>query len=269
MNVQQFMQNATKTLSQAGIDSARLDVLILLEDVLGKDRSHLLAHTDIELPVGKVQILNNYITQRQKHIPLAYIRGRAPFFGRDFMVNTRVLVPRPETESVIEVLKEITLTMPPVIVDVGCGSGCIGVTAAMEVPGSTVHFYDIDKDALGMASRNAHRFQVRGQYYFTNLLEAWYGDYDIVLANLPYIPNGYPINKAAGFEPRLALFSGNDGLDHYRLLWKQIASHTPHPQHVIIESLPEQHHSLTMLAGTAAYTLHATHGYVQHFNFKA
>lgn len=265
MFLHEFFQSARQKLAQAGIESARLDVLVLLEDTLGIGRASLLAHPELKIPAAQLRKLNNYIIQRSKHIPLAYIRGRAPFFGRSFIVNNQVLVPRPETESIIELLKTTHFDQPPIIADLGCGSGCIGITAALEIPGSIIHFYDIDRDALAITKNNARLHKVLGQYHISNLLDSWHTDYNVVLANLPYVPEGYPINKAAGFEPRLALFSGQDGLDHYRLMWQQIAKRSFKPTHVIVEALPEQHPDLQSLAKTAGYQLHNAQGYAQHY----
>lgn len=269
MTVAQFLAEATKSLQKAGIESARLDVLVLLEDALGQNRSSILAHpeqliTDLQIPT-----LNNKIVQRAQHLPLAYIRGHAAFFGREFIVNKHVLIPRPETEIIIELLKECSLSKPIFVADVGTGSGCIGITAALELPAAHVHFYETDQAALDTARENARQLHVDGKYYLGNLLDPWHHDYDIVLANLPYVPDLYPINKAAEFEPALALFSGKDGLAHYRLLWQQIGAHVTKPSHVIIEAFPGQHARLTKLAAKANYRLHAAHGYVQHFALAA
>lgn len=269
MTVAQFLAEATKSLQKADIESARLDVLILLEDTLKRDRSNILAHPELSLTAAQILTLNKKITQRKKHVPLAYIRGSVAFFGREFLVNRRVLVPRPETETIIELLKECSFSQPPFIVDVGTGSGCIGITAALELPAAHVHFYDIDRAALDTAQDNARRLHVHGEYYLGNILDPWRHDYNIVLANLPYVPDLYPINEAAVFEPPLALFSGKDGLAHYRLLWQQISAHNTKPVHVIIEALPEQHASLIELATTAGYRLRKTRDYVQHFALLA
>jgi release factor glutamine methyltransferase len=268
MTIGQFLDQATKTLQEAGVESARLDTLVLLEDVVGQDRSSLLAHTDQDLNPAQNTKLNTFITQRKDHLPLAYIRGRAEFFGRTFKVNNHVLVPRPETESMIELLKNIGLSSPQLIADVGTGSGCLGVTAALELPRSQIHFLDSDTAALDIAKHNADHWHVHGTYIHSNVLDPWAGTYTVVLANLPYVPDMYPVNKAALHEPRIALFSGSDGLNHYKLLWQQLAGHEPKPAHVITESLPAQHHAMAILARNADYILYAAQGYAQHFIYK-
>jgi methylase of polypeptide subunit release factors len=132
--------------------------------------------------------------------------------------------------------------------------------------GSTVHLYDIDNHALAVAKQNARQYSLHAHYYIGNVLDPWMGNYTVVLANLPYVPDSYPINTAATFEPKLALFSGTDGLDHYRLLWRQVTMHQgPPAQHIITEALPEQHQALEQLAAASGYYLANTLGYAQHF----
>jgi release factor glutamine methyltransferase len=255
MTIGQFLKNATDALVVAGVDSARLDCLVLLEDVLKKDRSHLLAHPEIPLSDAQLTRLNNYVTQRKTHVPLAYIRGKICFFGRDFYVNTDVLVPRPETESIIELLLELDLPAQAGIADIGCGSGCIGITAALEMPDVHVSLYDIDSAALAVAEQNAKMLKANVTLKRQDLLTNCDDHFDVILANLPYVPKAYTVNAAAKHEPSQALYSGPDGLDHYRRIWKQIAARTDKPTRVIIEALPTQHAQLTEFARNASYAL--------------
>jgi release factor glutamine methyltransferase len=264
MTIQDFLIDNTKRLQTAGIDTARLDVLVLLEDVLERGRANLLAHPEDVIPVSELALLNTYITQRGKHIPLAYIRGHAPFYGRDFMVDEHVLVPRPETESMIEILKTLQVSQPH-IVDVGCGSGCIGISAALEIPEAHVTLLDIDESALAVAKRNAEKLQADVAFTQSNLLEGYDQPVDIALANLPYVPDEYPINEAAKHEPSLALFAGNDGLDLYRKFWDQIKNLDDQPEYVLTEALLSQHAALAEIAKAAGYTLEQTDGLVQLF----
>lgn len=263
-----WLQENTVRLAQAGITSARLDCLVLAEDVLAKDRSILLAHPELHLSSSHINLLNTFITQRLDHIPLAYIRGRVAFYGREFRVNKSVLIPRPETETLIEILGTLELNMPVVrMADIGTGSGCIGITAALEVSNGIVDFYDIDAAALDVAKHNADTYNVQGHFYISNILSDFHGPYDIILTNLPYVPERYPINAAAAFEPELALFSGADGLDHYRLLWQQIKDLKGNnkPSHILLEAFPAQHHTLRVLAQVAGFTQQKSEGFIQHF----
>jgi release factor glutamine methyltransferase len=269
MTVGAFLQAATEKLQQSGVESARLDCLVLLEDCLLADRAAILAHLEAEIPHSTEVALNKKIAQRAKHIPLAYLRGKAPFYGREFMVNRRVLVPRPETETMIELLKELPLPPEARVADIGTGSGCLGITAALELPGSQVDLYDIDKEALDVASSNARTHKVRAQHYAANLLEHYYGPYDVLLANLPYVPDGYTINRAARYEPRLALFAGKDGLDLYRRFWEQISGLPQKPPYVLTESMTVQHKELAAVASAAGYKLAATQDLIQRFDLAS
>ncbi len=264
-NIGDLLRDSTQTLADAGISTARLDVLILLEDLTGKDRSLLLAHPEMELPARIIARLNKYITRRTDHIPLAYIRGKASFYGRDFAVNNKVLVPRPETETIITFFKELGLSGYIKVADVGTGSGCIGITAALEIPDVEAYLYDISQDALKVAAVNAAAHHVSVHIKQQDLLEGCSESFDVILANLPYVPTIQRINKAAGHEPKLALFSGEDGLDHYRTFFEQLATLPALPSIIIIESEPEQHGYLMQLAASKGYTLKKGEGFIQLF----
>lgn len=267
MTAGEFLTQATVQLTQAGIESARLDCLILLEDELRINRAHLLASTELVLSAAQTASLRTKLTQRSRHLPLAYIRGTVLFYGRTFMVNRHVLVPRPESETIIDLLKKTTLPAQPRLADIGTGSGCLGITAALELPGATVDLYDIDALALACAGRNAKEgYALSMPTYQEDLLEhALQRNYDVILANLPYVPVGYTINKAAQHEPRRALFAGTDGLDLYRRFWAQLVLSTPKPGHIFTEALPAQHARLAKLARAAGYTQATSNAFVQHF----
>jgi release factor glutamine methyltransferase len=263
MTVGEYLKSATETLSKAEVDSARLDVLILLEDTLDKNRASILAHPEWSLSTAQITKLNQAIAQRQKHVPLAYIRGKTEFYGRDFVVNEHVLVPRPETESIIDLLLGLHLPAGAKVLDLGCGSGCIGVTAALEQPQLDLYLSDISPKALTVAQKNAQRLTASVQLQQHNLLAGQVEQFSCILANLPYVPTNFPINKAARHEPGLALFAGDDGLDLYRELFKQVESQQP--SYIITEALLSQHGSLAAIAKAAGYTLTRTDGLAQLF----
>lgn len=261
-----FISATTKRLADAGIKTGRLDCLILLEDTLGLGRAHILAHPDMQLTEADCTSLNKKVVQREQHRPLAYIRGKASFYGREFAVNNNVLVPRPETEALIDLAKKIDAG-PLKIADIGTGSGCIGITAGLELSSLLVDCYDIDQKALTVAKQNAEKLQAHNTtFYNADLFSRPHNAYDLVFANLPYVPENYPINRAASYEPRAALFSGADGLDHYRSFWRQVAAATIKPVHIITEALPEQHPSLEAMALSASYSpATQPYGFAQHF----
>ncbi|HEU5187498.1 MAG TPA: HemK/PrmC family methyltransferase [Candidatus Saccharimonadales bacterium] len=265
MTVGDFLASATKTLTAAGIDTARLDCLVLLEDALGTDRAHILAHPEAKLSHLTEVKLNKKIAQRTTHMPLAYLRGKAMFYGREFSTTPDVLVPRPESESIIALLKKLPLGRAPKIADIGTGSGCLGITAALEIAGAQIWLCDIDSKAIKIAGRNAKQHHANVRLIKSNLLSKILASFDAILANLPYVPGDYLINPAAEHEPKRALFAGKDGLDLYRRLWQQITKLDSQPAFLITESLPVQHSKLAHLAEAAGYALVESDGLAQCF----
>jgi release factor glutamine methyltransferase len=219
------------------------------------------------------------------HEPLAYIRGRQEFYGRDFRVSPDTLTPRPETETMLELLFQIIksdkfshyiqpdtnnqpLTAHPspiTVLDVGTGSGCIIITAALElVQISNIKYQisfiglDISGKALKIAKLNANNLKVRVKFNQFDLLKDDFSSIlnpqssICILANLPYVPDDFHINLAASHEPGFAIFGGKDGLDYYRLLFKKATKKTGL---IFTESLPPQHSELIEIAKEAGYKL--------------
>ena len=153
MKVAEWLGEATLKLEDAGIGTGRLDCLVLLEDVLKRERAWLLAYPETLLEKKSIQKLNSFLHRRVKHEPLAYIRGKTEFYGREFYVDSRVLEPRPESETMIELLKTLRLPVTTKIADVGAGSGALGITAYLETPRTRVDFYDIDPQTLEVAEK--------------------------------------------------------------------------------------------------------------------
>ncbi len=288
MTVEIWLKKAYRKLAETGISTARLDCLVLLEDLTGKDRTHLLAHPDLELSVEQIKILNERLKRRTNHEPLAYIRGKTEFYAREFLIDHRVLEPRPESETMITLLKQhIPLMLssgfssgfssgldPELsissikVVDVGCGSGALGLTAAMEIPGSTVTLIDIDLGCLKVARANAKKHKVTTTILQGNLLEPILGFGPSPLAllcNLPYVPDSHTINEAAMQEPMLAIFGGPDGLDLYRELFQQLENSKLDVRYVLTESLPFQHLELRKIAKTHGFTETVENDFIQAF----
>lgn len=259
-----YLREATAQLQTAGIDSARLDALILLEDTLRLDRAYLLAHDDAEIAPDHLQSLQSLIDRRQSHEPLAYIRGHAEFYGRTFVVNKHVLVPRPESEAIIALLKELAIKTA---VDIGTGSGALAITAALELPHVAVTAIDIDDKCIETAKDNANRLDAKITFVKGNFLEPLLTvPVDVLLCNLPYVPENYSVNKAALHEPALALFAGKDGLDAYKTLTDQLMGMHTKPTFVITEALAEQHTALANIMTRAGYSLRKTQGLAQLFS---
>lgn len=273
MKLNDWLSYTTKKLEQASVPTARLDSLVLLEDALGKDKSYVLAHPELELVEPTLKKLNSKIERRLIHEPLAYIRGKSEFYGREFFVTADTLEPRPETETIIELLKS---HLPPLIkdgplyiVDVGTGSGCLAATAKLEFPESDVLATDISNACLLIAKKNASALNADVQFLRGDLLEplpdSVFKNPYLIVANLPYVPDEHTINQAAMHEPRLAIFGGPDGLDIYRNMFKQIDNLKYKPQYVFTESLPFQHKDLTQIAAKSGYKLKTSEDFIQLF----
>lgn len=212
--------------------SPRADAQILLAFTLGREREWLLAHGESFLSGAQLEKYLSLCEKRAGGIPVAYITGFAGFFGREFAVNEHVLIPRPETEHIVEdALAHLQAKIDPAspakqlftIFEAGVGSGAISCTIAAEMPGAVVEGSDVSAAALKVAEYNARRLNVhtRCKFYCADVVKS--SDrkcYDLVLANLPYIPSADVPAKPdpVGFEPRIALDGGADGLTHYRKL---------------------------------------------------
>lgn len=266
MIVQDWLRTSTTYLQQAGIQTARLDALILLEDAMQQDRAWLLAHQEAEISPDKQRVLKKVLSRRAKHEPLAYLRGTTEFYGRNFVITPAVLQPRPESETMIEELKALPhLGTQPHIADVGCGSGALGITAALELPKSSVSLLDIDAEALKIAKMNVDKFTIDATLRQQNLLMGDSLHYNVLLCNLPYVPDDYPLNKAATYEPSVALYGGQDGLDVYRALFEQLSISPNKVLYILTESLPDQHTSLALIAKRNHYALLRQNDFVQVF----
>jgi release factor glutamine methyltransferase len=267
MQVNKCLERASGNLEQAGVATARLDSLVLLEDLTRKDRGWLLAHPEYNLGKSEAKKLFEQIERRANHEPLAYIRGKCEFYGHEFLVTPATLQPRSETETMIDLLKNIDVK-DPVIVDIGTGSGCLAITTKLLWPRTSVYATEINADALKVAKQNAKRLNADVTFYKGNLLEPAFTaltSSSILLCNLPYVPDSHTINQAAMQEPRVAIFGGEDGLDLYRELFAQTIELKERPELILTECLPFQHKSLAFIARKCGYKLDAKDDFIQVF----
>ena len=223
---------ATIVASLASAHSAigRSEARVLLREVLKHDDAYLLAHGDEELSAARAQRYAALVARRSAGEPIAYITGRREFYGRNFVVTPAVLIPRHETELLVELaLQRLPAGAPYRVLDLGAGSGCIGVTIAAERPQAQVTLLDASEAALEIARANAGQWAPAN----TTLLHSdWYSAvaaerYDLIVANPPYVmeDDAHLQQGDLRFEPRSALASGADGLHDLRHIIAQAPQH--------------------------------------------
>lgn len=221
MTVLEVLTAATDYLTKQGIESPRLNAEHLLAHVLGK-KNRIELYLEFERPLGERERapLRPLIRQRGEGRPLQHLLGNVEFLGYSFVTDARALIPRPETEHLVELLLEAGDF--PRILDVGTGSGIIALSLALKRPLSAVTGCDISPEALALARENAarHGLAEKVEFLESDLLENIRGPVDLVVANLPYIPAGdIPgLSREVGHDPILALDGGADGLDLIRRL---------------------------------------------------
>lgn len=260
--INSWLVDSTIILNNHSIDSARLDCLIILENTLQLDRSKILAQQDMVLSDNIFYLLNKKIAQRSLGKPVAYITNNASFYGTDFYVDERTLIPRPESELIVDMALEIINNQKKIIkkkeihskyskvnteaifspiikvVDVGTGSGAIGISISLNSTNTTVDLVDISPKALQVAKINVGKKTTKNRLVESNLLNNCPSDYDLVVANLPYVPLLYPVSKAALHEPYNALYAVDDGLYYYKELFTYIVDVVKKPLYIIIEKMP-------------------------------
>ncbi len=214
-------------------DSARLDAELLLAYVLGKPVTYLLAHDEREPGFFQQWRYKRMITKRKEGVPVAYLRGYKEFYGLDFKVNKHVLVPRPDTETLVEAVINY-ISSDNLLLDIGTGSACIPISVLKHVDGLEAVATDISSSALKVARANArkHRVESKIQFFQSDLLKnvppkVFESREVVVTANLPYVPKGFEVNIETKFEPQIALYGGEDGLDIYKKLLERLLPFAP------------------------------------------
>jgi release factor glutamine methyltransferase len=236
-SVETWLRRAVGQLSEARVDSPALDAELLLADVLQCNRSVLLTHPERELDEGQEIQYRSLVTRRVQREPVAYILGIKEFYGFDLAVNRNVLIPRPETEDLVDLAVswlrrrrvQISAGPLPVIVDVGTGSGALAIALALHAPDAIVYAIDASPIALETARTNItrHRLDNRIQLAEGDLLTPAPAEIDLIVANLPYIETdeiATLMPEVSQYEPHMALDGGADGLDLVRKLLQQAQS---------------------------------------------
>ena len=221
MNRREALNKARRLLAGADIDDASLEGEILLRYMLGIDRARLFSDLDNDISPSQVEELNKLVERRCRGEPSAYITGHREFYGLDFIIDRHVLIPRPETELLVE--KAINLCRGhsiSAIADIGTGCGAIAVSLALNLPSVAIYATDVSATALAIAGQNCNRHGVTDRITLLqgDLLEPLPGPVDMIVANLPYVRKS---DLTSGGEPELALNGGEKGLDKINTLCRQ------------------------------------------------
>ena len=246
MNIATWLKNAAKQLKAIGIASARLDAELILANTLRKNRTYLHAHLDEEIDPRRVDIAEARLSLRLDRVPLAYILGYKEFYGRKFTVSPAVLVPRPESEEVITLFLALTAgeIAPKTLIDVGTGSGCLGITAALERPSLRVILSDISPRALKVAEKNASNLQARVTLQQQSLLSGQIESVDYIFANLPYVDRDWDVSPELRHEPAEALFAAHNSLQLIETFIEQAPRHLTTGGLLFLEADPRQHQAI-------------------------
>ena len=243
--IQEILSWTQNYFKEKNILSSRLDAEVLLAHTLGKDRVYLYTHFDKPLTKEERDVFRLYVKRRSKYEPIAYILGKREFFSLNFEVNKNVLIPRPETEHLIE--RAITWTQEnnldnPHIVDIGTGCGNIAITLASKIPKARIIACDISEKALEIAKKNAlkHHVEEKIEFFCSDLLDSLKTEpkYDIIVSNPPYIQISDKKNLDPDihlYEPHQALFAGEDGLFIIEKLFKNVSAYLSSPGIFICE----------------------------------
>jgi release factor glutamine methyltransferase len=267
--IKEWLDQATIQLVGAGIGTAKLDAEIILAHTLRKPRTHLHAHDDDRLSSREYEIAEARLDLRLDRTPIAYIIGHKEFYGRPFKVTPATLIPRPESEDMIMLLNAIMpdtkALLPKVhknLVDVGTGSGILGITAKLEHPELDVTLLDISRHALNVAKQNATLLHADVHIAQSDLLSQYFLSADIILANLPYVDPSWERSPETNQEPAEALFAEDGGLALIKKLIGQTTNKLRPNGYLLLEADPRQHDAIIKFARKQGFSKQAMQGFI-------
>lgn len=268
LTVTDWLAEATHQLVFANIPSARLDAELILSHTLRKPRTWLHGHGEETLESRNIEIANARLDLRLDRVPVAYIIGHKEFYGHAFKVTTATLIPRPESETLIELISEavpknekIIADKPLRLVDVGTGSGNLGITAKLNHPELEVTLVDTSRHALTIAEENAQALNADVTILQSDLLASYPFAADIIVANLPYVDPEWERSPETEHEPATALFAANHGLALIFELIVQTQSKLTLGGKLLLEADPEQHAAIKKEAAKYGLVLHEARDY--------
>jgi release factor glutamine methyltransferase len=258
VNVGEILQRSASWLRSKGLESPRLEAELLLAHVLQSDRVRLYMETDRPLEPPEVDAYRDLLRRRARGEPVAYLTGAREFYGLTFAVTSDVLVPRPETELLVDRARELA---PATVLEIGTGSGCIAIALARYLSDARIVATDVSAAALGVATDNAEAHEAADRIEFRegDLFAPVDGEtFDLVVCNPPYVADGGADEDVARHEPHVALFSGADGCDLIRRLVAEAPAHLAPGGTLLVEIGEEQGDAVRALAAEhfANVTIH-------------
>ena len=256
MTYREAVEFGTKCLTDAGVPDAALDAWYLLQMVCKIERSYYYVHGEEDITQDAQKEYEIAVQKRAEHIPLQYIIGEQEFMGLRFKVNSNVLIPRQDTETLVEqVLKIVKPGMK--VLDLCTGSGCVLISVLKNAPELTGMGSDISKTALLVAKENAKLHEVDAEWVRSDLFDNITETFDVIMANPPYIPTGEILSlmpEVRDFEPENALDGGADGLDFYRKIAGQVKDYLNPGGYVYMETGYDQGEAVSELMRNAGFT---------------
>jgi len=227
-NIKDVLEKGAAFLTKKGISDPRLNMELLVAHELNLKRMDLYLRFDQPLEESQLATLREKLKKRSEHIPLQHLTGIAHFGNYQFKTDARALIPRPESEELVSLIQERNFPKPARILDVGCGSGVLGLTLAKDLGSDcqSLTLSDLSKDALSLSQENATALEVEATFIESDLFSAIEGSFDLIVANLPYIAESERDSLAPEVlhDPEMALFSGADGLDLLRVFCAQCST---------------------------------------------
>ena len=262
MTVDQWLRSCSEEFADAMVPTARLDAEVILAHTINKPRTWLHAHGEEELDPRRRDIADARAELRLERVPVAYIIGHKEFYGRRFAVSPDILIPRPESEVLIELVKHHLPRDAKRLVDVGTGSGCLGITAKLELPELSVTLTDISKKALLIAQKNASTLGAEVRILESDLVASYPLRADVVIANLPYVDVSWPdTSPELANEPAEALYAKDGGLALIYTLFDTVNEHITPSAIIVLEADPRQHEDIIKYAKSAGFELIETDGF--------
>jgi release factor glutamine methyltransferase len=268
MTIGEWLKEAADNLADDMFPTARLDAEVILAHTIRHPRTYLHAHPNEEIDDRTEDIANARVELRKDHVPVAYIIGHKEFYGRRFSVSPAVLIPRPESEQLIELLNKVLPDTQPLdgiasrrLVDIGTGSGCLGITAKLEHPELEVALLDTSRHAITIAEKNANALGAKVETYVSDLLTAYPYSPDIILANLPYVDRTWTVSQELDHEPAVALYADDDGLAVIKRCIDQVAGRVKPGALLLLEADPRQHSTISRYARAAGFKVNAREEY--------